>query len=84
MPYIEPSKRFDFDIAIASPGQLNFAITKLIWLYICKNGMSYTSLNTAIGVLECAKLEMYRRVAAPYEDDMCSKNGDVYSERGVE
>jgi hypothetical protein len=31
-----------------------------------------------IGVLECAKLELYRRVAAPYEDAKCEDNGDVY------
>jgi hypothetical protein len=30
--------------------------------------MRYHHINTAIGALECAKLELYRRVAAPYED----------------
>ena len=33
-----------------------------------------------IGVLECAKLELYRRVAAPYEDDKIDENGDVYQD----
>jgi len=32
----------------------------------------------AIGALECAKLELYRRVAAPYEDTKIAENGDVY------
>ena len=31
-----------------------------------------------LGVLECVKLELYRRVAAPYEDKKCQENGDVY------
>ena len=29
-------------------------------------------------MLECAKLELYRRVAAPYEDEKIDQNGDVY------
>ena len=39
----------------------------------------YEWINEVIGVLECAKLELYRRVAAPYEDDKRLQNGDVYS-----
>jgi len=35
---------------------------------------------TVTGVLECAKLELYRRIAAPYEDTKIEENGDVYSE----
>jgi len=31
-----------------------------------------------VGVLECAKMELYRRVAAPYEDKKKEENGDVY------
>ena len=38
----------------------------------------YAHLNEAIGVLECAKLELYRRVAAPYEDGKRAETGDVY------
>ena len=30
-----------------------------------------------MGVLECCKLEFYRRVAAPYEDIKIEENGDV-------
>ena len=39
----------------------------------------YAHLNEAIGVLECAKLELYRRVAAPYEDEKIAESGDVYT-----
>jgi hypothetical protein len=30
------------------------------------------------GALECCKLEFYRRVAVPYEDQKIKSNGDVY------
>ena len=33
---------------------------------------------SAIGALEAAKLEFYRRVVAPYEDQKMLDNGDVY------
>jgi len=42
------------------------------------NGLSYTQINAVIGVLECAKMELYRRIAAPYEDKKSRESGDVY------
>jgi hypothetical protein len=42
------------------------------------HGTNYALLNELIGVLECAKLELYRRVASPYEDEKIQSNGDVY------
>jgi len=33
------------------------------------------------GVLRCVELELYRRLAAPYEDLKCAENGDVYQVR---
>jgi len=39
----------------------------------------YAHLNEVVGVLECAKLELYRRVVAPYEDQKMTESGDVYS-----
>jgi hypothetical protein len=41
-------------------------------------GKNYKHINEIIGVLECAKQEFYRRVAAPYEDTKIQENGDVY------
>ena len=38
----------------------------------------YRDFNAAIGVLECAKLELYRRAAATYEDAKLAEHGDVY------
>jgi hypothetical protein len=85
MPYISQRDRLrllDQMEAPHSAGELNYCITRLIdgWL-LQDNQLSYDRLNEAIGVLECAKLELYRRVAAPYEDTKILKNGDVYSER---
>lgn len=40
--------------------------------------LSYADINEAIGALECAKLELYRRIAVPYENRKLAENGDVY------
>ena len=55
-------------------GELNYVVTKILkGVYPLK----YYHLNKAIGVLECIKLEFYRRVAAPYEDTKIEESGDV-------
>jgi hypothetical protein len=63
------------------PGVLNFCITKLIkttyHLVTQKSVLSYADHNSAIGMLECAKMEFYRRQTAPYEDEKILENGDV-------
>lgn len=85
MPYIGNEQRETCSpwtsYGLNNPGQLNFAITKLVDEYLNNNysKVSYAGVNEVIGVLECAKLELYRRIAAPYEDKKCSENGDVYS-----
>ena len=79
MPYIEKKLRDDALIFPDNPGDLNFAITTIVNTYLRRKGLRYEHLNAAIGALECAKLELYRRVAAPYEDTKIAENGDVYS-----
>ena len=59
-------------------GVLNYCISALLNEVLKTNGISYRNINELIGVLECAKLELYRRVASPYEDDKIHSNGDVY------
>ena len=59
-----------------SPGTLNYIITKLVHWYLGDNP-NYERYNAAIGVLECAKLELYRRKVSPYEDEKIKENGDV-------
>lgn len=82
MPYIKQARRTILrrtGVEIArTPGELNYQITSLINDYLGTTGVDYSMLNQVIGVLECAKLELYRRVAAPYEDMKWAENGDVY------
>ena len=87
MPYIKTGKRAKYDIIFkelvkilrALPpeevdGELNYFVTKLLKeIY----PLRYFHINKAIGVLECIKLEYYRRVAAPYEDLKIQESGDV-------
>tara|TARA_Y100000034_G_C6647009_1_gene283074 strand:- start:201 stop:446 length:246 start_codon:yes stop_codon:yes gene_type:complete len=81
MPYIKPWEREDLDPAVlpSTAGGLNYAITALCKEYMdARGGVCYSNINEVIGVLECAKQELYRRVAAPYEDIKIKENGDVY------
>lgn len=80
MPYInhEARARLDAGEEPGDAGELNYAITRLVDAYIVRKGIRYANINEAIGALECAKLELYRRVAAPYEDQKMSESGDVY------
>lgn len=82
MPYIPYSLREainNHETQPEGPGELNYAVTRLLCNYIkAQGGVSYTTLNEVIGVLECAKFELYRRVAADYETKKCGENGDVY------
>jgi hypothetical protein len=61
-----------------SAGELNYMITTLIQEYIFEHKESYQTYNDVIGVLECAKLELYRRKISKYEDLKIKENGDVY------
>lgn len=61
----------------ANRGVVNYIITRILWCWMGKK-VTYERINDAIGVLECVKLELYRRVAAPYEDRKKEENGDVY------
>ena len=81
MPYItaEDRARIDKGGKPETAGELNYSITRLVDDYLIqKGGVRYRHLNEVIGALECAKLELYRRVAAPYEDQKLNESGDVY------
>jgi len=81
MPYIKPEKRRLVSLypkTVLNAGELNFAITDIVKSYIAHHGQSYKTFNAVIGVLECAKLELYRRKVSPYEDTKIASNGDVY------
>jgi hypothetical protein len=81
MPYIEGQarERIDAGGAPETAGELNYAITRLVDAYLVRcGGIRYAHLNEVVGALECAKLELYRRLAAPYEDEKLRATGDVY------
>ncbi len=79
MPYIKSKDKFR---AMSNPitlGELNYKITETCIDFIEENGgLNYASVQNVIGALECAKLELYRRVLSPYEDQKIEENGDVY------
>lgn len=79
MPYIskkartEIDKCFNFGLALG-PGELNYVITRLL---MGQQPGSYAEFNALIGVLECCKLELYRRACVAYEELKINENGDI-------
>ena len=81
MPYIPQTDRTNL-VAKNPPikaGELNYLITKMCDEYLKNKGLSYSNINEIVGVLECCKLEFYRRVAGTYEDVKLTENGEVFS-----
>lgn len=81
MPYITQEKRKRIELPtfkVRTSGDLNYLFTQLIIQYVKEMGLHYSTINDIIGALEGAKLEFYRRIAAPYEDEKVKENGDVY------
>lgn len=78
MPYLTKERRKELlEISPENPGDLNYLISDMLYDYWLNN-QKYKSINDIVGALECAKLEFYRRVASPYEDQKIKENGDVY------
>lgn len=87
MPYIEEGQKeacnsllkevLDKVCYKTKTGILNYMITKILLKAIGQTP-TYSRYNELIGVLECAKLELYRRAVSVYEDKKKEKNGDVY------
>lgn len=80
MPYIRKEVREEAATNPYNPGELNYCLTRQIDLYL-GDRPNYRLINEVIGVLECAKMELYRRIAAPYEDKKIIENGDVYGSK---
>ena len=87
LPYIKSENRRKYEktlrelvdiLKILPPeevdGELNYVVTKILKEVY---PLRYFHINKAVGVLECIKLEFYRRVAAPYEDLKIKESGDV-------
>ena len=87
LPYVKLENRAKYEKALGElidilkslpveevDGELNYVVTKILkQIY----PLRYFHINRAIGVLECVKLEFYRRVAAPYEDKKMKESEDV-------
>ena len=87
MPYIKKSERALFDRAIApllsditlatTAGELNYVFTTILHKAFVPEIHGYARYNELMGVLECVKMELYRRRIALYENIKISENGDV-------
>jgi len=83
MPYIPLERRatlwdnLEYD-APQNPGELNYMVSQLCRNYIDTKKLSYQTINDIVGALEGAKLEMYRKVVAGYENQKEFENGKVY------
>ncbi len=64
------------------PGNLNYCLATMVDGYINAKGVSYGTYNDVVGVLECLKMELYRRFVGPYEDKKLKENGDVFTVNG--
>ena len=93
MPYTKPEDRLPFADGIqalrdafaevgATDGDLNYVLTSvaLAWLEYHQPPHGYSLRSDVIKAFECAKLEFYRRMLAPYENCAIMKSGDVYEE----
>lgn len=79
MPYVTASVREELKTRPPrTSGELNYMITMQVKAFLATDKESYCMYNSAIGALECAKLELYRRLAVAYEDRKIKEHGDVY------
>ena len=87
MPYIDQKSRAKFKAVMfpflvsaelnkLTAGELNYLFTRIIDRQL--DNANYARYNEIIGALECCKLELYRRMIVPYEDNKKKENGDVY------
>ena len=79
MPYIPEDRRRKLESGFLpeNAGELNYMFSDIIVRYLHHKGLRYQQINDIVGALEGAKLELYRRVAGPYEDKAIDKNGDI-------
>ena len=85
MPYIKKELREGLDFILLplltvvrktpNHGALNYIFTRIL---LSTEPENYEDYNALVGVLECAKLELYRRAVAPYENKKKKREGDVF------
>lgn len=87
MPYIHQIQRHQYDEHIdemlvpQTPGELNYVLSRIVKRFVDsaaeRKGLSYQTLNDAMGAIDGCGREFYRRVVAPYEDLKLRENGDL-------
>ena len=82
MPYLTKNRQKELYSRefsnVNTPGDLNFVFSEIIKTYLYNKTINYQAYNDVIGALEACKLELYRRMVAPYEDIKIQENGDIY------
>lgn len=85
MPYIKDYEREAYkntvealanQLSIMPCGHVNYVISKIV-TEIFRKDQSYTCANMLIGVLDCVKLELYRKHIGLYEDKKATENGEI-------
>ena len=81
MPYLDAGIRASLNDGrkATKGGELNYQISQLLNDFVAMKGLSYATINEVVGAVESAKLEFYRRVAAPYETLKACQNGEVFT-----
>lgn len=64
------------DIKELPVGDVNYIFSSILWK-LFKEIPKYHTINDIVGVLECIKLEFYRRQAVDYEQKKIVENGDI-------
>jgi len=84
MPYIKREKRakilktLDHNVLVhLDDGELNYTITHICHKWIMGRGLKYFTLVRVMGCLICVMFELYRMVAAKYENKKRMENGPV-------
>ena len=84
MPYVKQEQRnlmnpdlMEVANTITCKGDLNYAISTLMHLYVKNTKMNYQCLSDARAAALDAADEFYRSVIAPYEDIKAKENGSV-------
>lgn len=88
MPYVNDATRDDVDYGLKTygvsfipnnAGELNYLTSELVDNFLNEHGFNYANINEMIGFLECCKLELYRVLVSPYEEEKIKENGPVYN-----
>ncbi len=79
MPYIPQESRLEMDewlrkISMVTNGEKAYVITKLL---LKGTPVNYTGYSLMVGVIETVKLELFRSIVGPYEEERKERNGEL-------